>query len=145
MTNSMPDAEVTEAEVVAYFADHVMDAVRGDVSRGYVPRDVASWTELHNHVDANQYSEAADLDSLSGALVNAVDAECDRRIRAGELRTALTYDQQQHLNRCSDPVCESCLSYMAATDAHRAAIAGECSHGGHGWDGETCSDIPVQP
>jgi hypothetical protein len=22
------------------------------------------------------------------------------------------------------------------------AIAGECSHGGHGWDGETCSDAP---
>lgn len=23
------------------------------------------------------------------------------------------------------------------------AQAGLCSHGGHGWDGETCSDIPV--
>ena len=31
-----------------------------------------------------------------------------------------------------------------ALAAHEAAIAGRCSHGGHGWDGETCSDIPVQ-
>jgi hypothetical protein len=27
--------------------------------------------------------------------------------------------------------------------AHAAAIAGACSHGGHGWDGDTCSDIAV--
>jgi hypothetical protein len=23
------------------------------------------------------------------------------------------------------------------------AVAGVCSHGGHGWNGETCSDAPV--
>ena len=22
------------------------------------------------------------------------------------------------------------------------AVAGVCSHGGHGWDGDTCSDAP---
>ena len=27
--------------------------------------------------------------------------------------------------------------------AHQLALAGLCSHGGHGYDGETCSDIPV--
>lgn len=25
-----------------------------------------------------------------------------------------------------------------------AAIAGTCSHGGHGWDGDTCDDAPAQ-
>lgn len=25
------------------------------------------------------------------------------------------------------------------------AIAGTCSHGGHGWDGDTCSDAPAEP
>jgi hypothetical protein len=24
------------------------------------------------------------------------------------------------------------------------AVAGLCSHGGHGWDGDTCSDAPAQ-
>ena len=31
-----------------------------------------------------------------------------------------------------------------ALAAHYAAQAGTRSHGGHGWDGETCSGIPVQ-
>jgi anti-sigma regulatory factor (Ser/Thr protein kinase) len=26
-----------------------------------------------------------------------------------------------------------------------AAVAGRCSHGGHGWDGETCSDDDGRP
>jgi hypothetical protein len=25
------------------------------------------------------------------------------------------------------------------------AVAGKCSHGGHGWDGETCTDAPAVP
>lgn len=28
-----------------------------------------------------------------------------------------------------------------APAAHALALAGECSHGGHGWDGDTCDDI----
>jgi hypothetical protein len=31
----------------------------------------------------------------------------------------------------------------AYLDAMHAAQAGVCSHGGHGWDGDTCADIPV--
>jgi hypothetical protein len=30
---------------------------------------------------------------------------------------------------------------LTPRDAHEAALAGVCSHGGHGWDGDTCSDI----
>jgi hypothetical protein len=28
-----------------------------------------------------------------------------------------------------------------AGEAHERALAGVCSHGGHGWDGDTCSEI----
>jgi len=30
----------------------------------------------------------------------------------------------------------------ANPDWWERAVAGACSHGGHGWDGETCSDAP---
>lgn len=38
--------------------------------------------------------------------------------------------------------CGTCDRALAA---HQAAQAGACSHGGHGWDGEICSDISVHP
>jgi hypothetical protein len=31
----------------------------------------------------------------------------------------------------------------ANPDWWERAVAGQCSHGGHGWDGETCSDAPA--
>jgi hypothetical protein len=38
-------------------------------------------------------------------------------------------------------------TYGAAGNPERweRAIAGQCSHGGHGWDGETCDDAPPNP
>ncbi len=32
--------------------------------------------------------------------------------------------------------------YQAAVEL---AQAGGCSHGGHGWDGETCDEVPAPP
>ena len=37
--------------------------------------------------------------------------------------------------------------YWVPQPEHEQAVmlaqGGECSHGGHGWDGETCSEIPA--
>jgi len=96
-------------------ASAILALIDQDMSAGIVPRDVASFCDLHNHLDANAYALAAGIDELSGEYVNAVETEVNRRIVAGELRQLAAW---------------------------RAAVAGECSHGGHGWDGETCSDIP---
>ena len=41
---------------------------------------------------------------------------------------------------CGDSGCDRCVP--ANPEWWERAIAGLCSHGGHGWDGETCSDAP---
>src|SRR5260221_14367449 len=94
-------------------ASAILALIDQDMSAGIVPRDVSSFYDLHDHTDANAYALAAGIDELSGEYVNAVESEVNRRIVAGELRQLGPW---------------------------RAAVAGECSHGGHDWDSETCSD-----
>lgn len=41
-------------------------------------------------------------------------------------------------------VAAAAVSVTAAANPEwwERAVAGACSHGGHGWDGDTCSDAP---
>jgi hypothetical protein len=67
--------------------------------------------------------------------------------------TDLTPEQRARYDALMDPHagCESapycgCDPRCKVTSTNpgwwERAVAGECSHGGHGWDGETCSDAP---
>jgi hypothetical protein len=49
---------------VAGFADKVMTMIDEDIADGTMPADVASFTDLHDHVDANTYL----IDALAGAF-----------------------------------------------------------------------------
>jgi hypothetical protein len=72
---------------ISGYADKIMAEIVGDVEAGIVPAGVASFSELHDHVDANDYAQAAGVPVyVAGAedpwaLVNAVEAEVDRRLR----------------------------------------------------------------
>lgn len=77
-------------------ARHVITEIRADVAAGTVPATVATFSELHDHVDANEYllgaprfravydaAECAD-DWLPAG--NSLADEVDHAIRAGALR-----------------------------------------------------------
>ena len=80
-------------QTVAEYADEIMRMIEHDMTEGFewgekLPRDVGSFTALHNHCDANDYVAEAmgrialDFDSEeSGTLVNAVTDEVDKRLR----------------------------------------------------------------
>ena len=81
---------------IAHYAEAVMAAIRVDVAAGIVPADVASFSELHDYVAADDYATDAGVpwgtDPGAGAdgceIVNAVESAVDARIRAGDLRQA---------------------------------------------------------
>lgn len=110
------------------YAAKVLDLVREDMRTGAVPESVSSFAELHDYVDANGYLSDAGVpfgtDAGSGedgsGMVNAV---------CGIVSRVLTVMADTH------PV-----DVPASPVAWERAVAGVCSHGGHGWDGETCSD-----
>jgi hypothetical protein len=76
-----------------------MAMVREDIERPFphgkqIPRDVASFTALHDYLDANDYLIQAGVpwgtDPGAGEdgaeMINAVCAEVSRRLEGGELR-----------------------------------------------------------
>jgi len=73
---------------VTGYADKIMALVHRDMADGLMPRDVGSFSGLHDYCDANMY--ALDVipeeivlnfeDEDTTALVNAVLDECDRRL-----------------------------------------------------------------
>ncbi len=77
-------------------AQHMLAAIRADVADGRVPPTVASFSALHDHVDANEYILAAPnfaaiyRDATSAddwlPLGNRLADEVDAAIRTGALR-----------------------------------------------------------
>ena len=73
---------------VALYADRIIIMIAEDITSGAVPLGVRSFTELHDHVDANDYlSQAgvpfgtdADAGRDGAETVNAVCAEVTRRL-----------------------------------------------------------------
>lgn len=63
--------------------------IREDVAAGHVPRTVASFAALHDHVDANEYgADAVPWRPISGVcdVLNPAQAALDGWIRRGGLR-----------------------------------------------------------
>jgi len=78
---------------VARGADAVLADIHADMGAGTVPRDVGSFSGLHDHVDANCYlidrlpgEGGADGDDDHLALANLVSDEVDRRLAAEALK-----------------------------------------------------------
>ena len=79
---------VTAPQDEAAYADKMMGLIHEDMAGGLIPRDVGSFSGLHDYCDANMYTlevipEEIVLnynDEGDNALVNAVLDECDRRL-----------------------------------------------------------------
>jgi hypothetical protein len=83
-----------DTAAVSLYAERIMAMIREDAERSQVPRDVASFTALHDYLDANEYLIQAEVpwgtDPGAGKdgseMVNVVCDEVSRRLEAGELR-----------------------------------------------------------
>lgn len=75
---------------VQRYADAVIAMIREDVATGLLPAAVASFSGMHDHVDANQYVHDAGVpwgdDDGTYNTANAVTEEVDRHLAAGEHR-----------------------------------------------------------
>lgn len=71
---------------VSDYASQIMTLIDEDIAAGLVPASAASFTELHDHVDANGYYPDAGLadDGTDEALdlINAVAGEVSQRLAA---------------------------------------------------------------
>lgn len=71
-----------------YYADSIMAEIDHDISIGQVPATVASFAELHDHVDGNDYALQCIPQDAAGCwdewmeLANEVEAEVSRRLAA---------------------------------------------------------------
>ena len=74
---------MTDISEVRRYADAIMTLIREDQDAGQVPRDVCSWDELDDSVDAEDYYRQAQMPSGTAeadALRNAVADEVSRRL-----------------------------------------------------------------
>ncbi len=74
---------MTDTEDVRRYADAIMAMIKQDQDTGQVPRDVCSWDELDESVDAGDYYRLAQMPSGTGdaiGLRNAVNDEVGRRL-----------------------------------------------------------------
>jgi hypothetical protein len=76
---------------ISAWAERIMTQIDADTGRGLIPPDTASLAELHDHVDANDYLDAAgipwgtdlpadDHDPAGVRVVHAVQDEVMRRL-----------------------------------------------------------------
>lgn len=93
---------------------------------GLIGVSVAQWAYRSPETGADVHQIRAA--NLAMDTIDRMLAEL-QKLRSG-LVTEIREDQDQRAAR---------VDRMLA--AHESALAGTCSHGGHGWDGETCSDI----
>lgn len=67
------------------YADAALRMILEDVRHGLVPDDAASFSELHDYVDANEYVIGVPVDD-DYSLINAVTDLVDADIKSGALR-----------------------------------------------------------
>lgn len=91
------------AGAVERYADEIMQMIDDDISEGVVPADVASFVDLHDHVDANEYTLCAGVpfdlmadDDDGMDLVYEVEAEVARRL-AERAAYAATDDDREYV------------------------------------------------
>jgi hypothetical protein len=84
---------------ISEYAAKVVELIDVDIKAGFVPAAVATFSDLHGHVDANDYAlEAAPFSEFSGTWdeymehLNAIEAEVGRLLaeRAGLRRVRIT-------------------------------------------------------
>ncbi len=86
-----------DSEQISAWADRIMTLIEADMGCGLVPPDAASFAELHDHVDANDYLGAAgipwgtdlpadDRDPAGVRVVRAVQDEVTHRLEARKTR-----------------------------------------------------------
>ena len=66
----------SDSELAAVI-DRAKSEILADVAAGIVPASVASFSELHQHVDANEYGGAFEYDFGGAGGDDAVQADCD--------------------------------------------------------------------
>lgn len=108
---------------IAEYADQIMTAIDEDIAEGVVPGSVASFTDLHDYVDANEYllnievPWGADDPSGTDEVWNAVTAEVNRRLSASDRKRctlgACNYPQHDHeeVDESGEPqpmLCHDC-------------------------------------
>ena len=74
---------MTDTEDVRRYADAIMAMIKQDQDTGQVPRDVCSWDELDESVDAGDYYRLAQMPAGTRdaiGLRNAVNDEVGRRL-----------------------------------------------------------------
>ncbi len=74
---------MTNTEDVQRYADAIMAMIKEDQDTGQVPRNVCSWDELDDSVDAADYYRLAGMPSVirdATALRDAVNEEVGRRL-----------------------------------------------------------------
>ena len=73
---------------ISRYADAIMAEIGKDIAAGQVPSTVASFSELHGYVDANDYASQVIPESAAPSwdawmeLANTVEAEVTERLRA---------------------------------------------------------------
>ena len=85
--------EVETSGKVTMYADRIMSEIHDDMAGPFpwgkqIPRDVGSFSNVHDYCDANGYLDAIPGDISSDAwndLANAVLDECDRRLASEAL------------------------------------------------------------
>ena len=74
---------MTDTEDVQRYADAIMAMIKQDQDTGQVPRDVCSWDELDDTVDAGDYYRLAQMPAGTHdaiGLRNAISEEVGRRL-----------------------------------------------------------------
>jgi hypothetical protein len=74
---------MTNTEDVQRYADAIMAMIKEDQDTGQVPRNVCSWDELDESVDAGDYYRLAKMPSGTREAIglrNAVNEEVGRRL-----------------------------------------------------------------
>jgi hypothetical protein len=77
-------------QAVTRYADAIIAMIDADIAVGALPTGIATFEELHDHLDANEYLQEAGVpfgtDPGAGVdgceAVNAVAAEVDRQLAA---------------------------------------------------------------
>lgn len=80
----------TKSSQVNTYANQILAEIRHDIGTGQVPVTAASFSELHEYVDANEYliaifGENLALDDAQLAFENEILNEVDTRIKQGAL------------------------------------------------------------
>lgn len=94
-----PNAKTLDCGKVRRIVERAKSEILADVAAGIVPNTCASYSELHDYVDANGYGGAFErpFDNNETDFWNAVQDAVDRWIKHGGLKGRLTEDDARRI------------------------------------------------